>query len=149
METIIKMYEHLHWANQRILETLKTKEDHAHEAKRLFSHILQAEQVWFQRIKGQESSTQALWTELSVEECSDLVEKNNQSFMELLSGMSDGDVDQMVIYQNSTGKEFATSVRDIVTHVALHGQYHRGQVNRVLREDGLEPVNVDFITFVR
>jgi uncharacterized damage-inducible protein DinB len=149
LKTIHKMYEHLHWANLRILEDLKTREETNHQAKQLFSHILLAEEVWFMRIKGLDSIPQALWTELSSEECLKFLEKNNQNFTELLAGLSDTNVDQPIVYKNSTGKEFTTSIRDIVTHVALHGQYHRGQINRVLRGEGFEPVNVDFITFVR
>ncbi len=149
MKTIKKMYEHLHWANLQILEALKTWEDQNNQAKLLFSHILLAEEVWFTRIKGLDSTPQALWTELSIEECLELLEKNNQNFTELLAGLSDINVNRLIVYKNSTGKEFSTSIRDIVTHVALHGQYHRGQINRVLRGEGFEPVNVDFITFVR
>ncbi|WP_244563156.1 DinB family protein [Paenibacillus uliginis] len=52
-------------------------------------------------------------------------------------------------YTNSSGKEFMTSIRDILTHVALHGQYHRGQINSRFRADGIDPVNMDYITFVR
>ena len=34
-------------------------------------------------------------------------------------------------------------------HVALHGQYHRGKVNLLLRQEGLPPVPPDFIAWVR
>ncbi|PFN98562.1 damage-inducible protein DinB [Bacillus sp. AFS076308] len=146
MDTIIRMYQHLDWANLRILETLKTTGDQNSEAKRLFSHILLAEEVWFHRIKGLDSNPQAIWTELSLDECSNLLAKNKQGFSELLEGLSETDI---IVYKNSTGKEFSTSVQDILTHVSLHGQYHRGQINRLLREDGFEPVNLDYITFVR
>jgi len=40
-------------------------------------------------------------------------------------------------------------VRDILLHVAMHGQYHRGQINQLLRGAGLEPISVDYIVFVR
>ncbi|MCM3727321.1 damage-inducible protein DinB [Neobacillus cucumis] len=146
METIIKMYQHLDWANLRILETLKTMGDHNSEAKRLFSHILLAEEVWLLRIKGLDSNPQEIWTELSLEKCSNLLAKNKQGFSELLGGLSETDI---IVYKNSTGKKFSTAVQDILTHVALHGQYHRGQINRLLREEGFEPVNLDYITFVR
>jgi uncharacterized damage-inducible protein DinB len=149
LKTIINMYEHLHWANQRILDTLRIKGDQESEAKRLFSHILHAEQVWFNRIKSLDRSINALWTELSLEECLELVEKNHRNLSELLAGFSETNVDHVIVYKNSTGKEFTSSIRDILTHVALHGQYHRGQINRLIREEGAEPVNVDFITFVR
>lgn len=151
MKTIIKMYEHLHWANLRIVEALKMRGDQSSQAKQFFSHVLLAEEVWIQRLQGgnSPSHSEALWSELSIEGCLRLLEKNNQRFAEFLAGLSNDNLEQLVVYQNSTGREFSTSKRDILTHVALHGQYHRGQINRLLREEGLEPVNVDFITFVR
>jgi len=33
--------------------------------------------------------------------------------------------------------------------VALHGSYHRGQVAAAVRAAGGEPVNTDYITYVR
>ncbi|MDR4949557.1 DinB family protein [Neobacillus cucumis] len=149
METIMKMFDHLDWANQRIFEALKSKGDRANQAKLQFSHILLAEEVWFQRIKRQDSIPLAIWTELTIEECSKLVEKNKQHVARFFEGLSKEDLEERIVYKNSTGQEFSTSVRDILTHVALHGQYHRGQINRLLRQVGHEPVNVDFITFVR
>jgi uncharacterized damage-inducible protein DinB len=31
----------------------------------------------------------------------------------------------------------------------LHGQYHRGKINVLLRQSGAEPVLVDYIGYVR
>ncbi|PLS01356.1 DinB family protein [Neobacillus cucumis] len=149
MKTIVKMYQHLDWANQRVLDALKTKDAPQNQAKLLFSHTLLAEEVWFNRIKGLESNPQAIWTELSIEGCSTLAAKNNQGFAELLAGLSETNLEGVIVYKNSTGKEFSNSIRDILTHVALHGQYHRGQINRLLREQGDEPVSLDYIMFVR
>jgi hypothetical protein len=39
------MYEHLNWANQRILETLQSMEGENQEVSRLFSHILFADSI--------------------------------------------------------------------------------------------------------
>ncbi|MBT2658809.1 DinB family protein [Bacillus sp. ISL-18] len=149
MNIIMKMFQHLDWANLRIVEALNAKGDRNHQTKRLFSHLLLAEEVWFNRLQGLDSNPQAIWTELTIEECLNLVLKNQQRFSGLLGGLSETTMEDVIVYKNSTGQEFSTSVGDILTHVALHGQYHRGQINRLLREDGFEPVNVDFITFVR
>ncbi|MEH7416348.1 DinB family protein [Neobacillus drentensis] len=143
MDTIIKMFEHLDWANLRILESLKTTGEQNSAAKRLLSHTLLAEEVWFNRIKGLDHNPHGIWTELSLTECSNLMEKNKQGFSNLLMGLSEIKAEDLIVYKNSTGKEFSTSVKDILIHVALHGQYHRGQINRYLREEGFEPVHVD------
>ncbi|MFP5114958.1 DinB family protein [Bacillaceae bacterium C204] len=149
METIHNMFEHLQWSNQRILETLKNIEGENKRAINLFSHILLAEQVWFTRLKGLDSSTLPIWAEVSLEACVELANQNHQNFKEYLTGLSNLDLAQFVSYRNSKGIEFKNTVADILTHVALHGQYHRGQINQLLRVNDFEPINVEFITFRR
>ena len=47
------------------------------------------------------------------------------------------DMPKLVI--NSAGDEFDSKLSDILLHVALHGAYHRGQVNLLIRTAGGEP----------
>ncbi len=143
------MYEHLNWANQRILETLQSIEDENQEVGRLFSHILFAEKVWITRLLGLDSSQLPIWSEVDIEVCADLIMQNENSFTTLLTNLENKDLDKLISYSNSKGKEFKSSMRDILIHVALHGQYHRGQINSRFRAGGIEPVDIDFITFVR
>ncbi|UUZ86950.1 DinB family protein [Paenibacillus sp. P26] len=90
-----------------------------------------------------------LWQEVGPAECARLAEHNRKGFAAYLDSLTEEDLDRVVTYRNQTGREYSTSIRDILTHLALHGQYHRGQINTLLRTEGMEPVNVDFITFVR
>ena len=143
------MYDHLNWANQRILETLQSIEDENQEVNRLFSHILFGERIWITRLQGLDSSRLPIWLDVDIEACAELVMQNEESFTTFLTNLVNADLDKLIFYTNSKGTEFKNSVRDILTHVALHGQYHRGQINSRLRADGIEPVNIDFITFLR
>ena len=143
------MFEHLNWANQCILETLQSIEDENQEVNRLFSHILFAEKVWITRLQGLDSSGLPIWLEVDMEVCAELVMQNEESLTTFLTNLANSDLDKLIIYSNSKGTEFKNSIRDILTHIALHGQYHRGQINSRLRADGIEPVNIDFITFLR
>jgi uncharacterized damage-inducible protein DinB len=59
------------------------------------------------------------------------------------------DFGRMVVYRNTAGTEFRTSVADILTHVFLHGSYHRGQINARLRGAGFDPTVVDYIAYTR
>lgn len=151
METIQRMYEHLNWANLRILNTLETieNENEIKPAIALFSHILLAEQVWFTRLNGDDSSHLPIWADVSLAACKELVNQNYQYFIRLLSGICATNLDNIVTYKNSKGTEFKHSLRDILIHVVLHGQYHRGQINQRLRADGFEPVGLDYIIFKR
>jgi uncharacterized damage-inducible protein DinB len=142
------MFEHLNWANQRILETLQNVEADDQQL-RLFSHILNAEQVWVTRLKGMDSSQMPIWSDGDITICEQLIKQNEEKFKTFLAEIAETDLDNLITYTNSVGTEFKTSIRDILTHVALHGQYHRGQINLRLRAEGIEPVGTDYITFVR
>jgi uncharacterized damage-inducible protein DinB len=147
METIQSLFKHLHWANLRILDTLQSAEVENKHASNLFSHILHAENVRVTRLNGIESGSLPIWADISLESCVELVKQNHQQYAALLS--SNLELDQSITYKNSKDTEFCHSVREILTHVALHGQYHRGQINQQLRLAGYEPINVDYITFRR
>lgn len=148
LKTIQKMFEHVFWSNQRLLETLQKVEIEKQQL-RLFSHILNAEQVWATRLKGMDSSHLAIWSDGELAVCEKLIKQNEEDFKTILADIAEADLDNLLSYKNSKGEEFKTSIRDILIHVALHGQYHRGQINSRLRVDGLEPVGLDYILFVR
>ena len=55
----------------------------------------------------------------------------------------------VIKYRISTGDYYETSVFDILLHVFNHGTYHRGQIAKEMKLHNIEPVNTDYIQFVR
>lgn len=51
--------------------------------------------------------------------------------------------------RNSLGEDWTSTVGDILTHVAMHGAYHRAQIAAAIRESGRTPAYTDFIHAVR
>ncbi|TCN26639.1 DinB family protein [Mesobacillus foraminis] len=147
MKTITQMLHHSFWANERILLSLQQIDNP--KVRNIFSHILYAEQVWATRLQGQDSSHLPIWQETDLDTCARLVKNNRETFIRYLNHLSEDDLDKSISYQNSTGKEFTNSRREILTHLSLHGQHHRGQINTLLREAGTEPPAIDFIIFAR
>jgi len=145
------MYEQLDWANKRILQTLQVRvgSNENQQICQLFSHILLAEKGWMTRLQGLDSTPIPLWSDLGLEACEKLIQENEKSYADFLNRIAQSDLDQTISYTNSKGQKFTNTIQDILIHVALHGQYHRGQINLRLRSVGSQPVNVDFITFVR
>src|SRR5690349_12064362 len=138
----------MEWANTRILDALRAQSEPDPESLRLFAHVLGAEEVWMSRIQ-QRASRQPVWPTLSLSECAQQAAENCAAYSALLAGLSDADLDREIRYRNSAGYEFHDSVGDILTHVAMHGSYHRGQIARQLRATGVTPPYTDFIAFVR
>ena len=143
-----KLFAHMRWADESVLQALRAAEDVPPDALRLYAHVLGAEHVWLARINRQAAEV-AIWPRLLPDECAALAGENHSAYEHLLARLSPDELAQNVRYQNSTGAEFDTSVEDILLHVALHGSYHRGQIARALREGGGVPQPTDYIAFVR
>ena len=148
-EHLLRLYQHANWANRRILDLLRNQSQVNECARKLFSHVLAAEQVWITRLRGQDSSTIPIWPDLTLSECASLAELNSSAYKRFVSDLTEETLSRVVVYKNSKGQEFHTPVRDILAHVSLHGAHHRGQIATVVSDAGEEPVNTDYITFVR
>jgi uncharacterized damage-inducible protein DinB len=134
------------WAHDALLNELRRQPPDA-ETLRLFAHVVAAEHLWLSRIDSQRARV-AVWPSLSLDEIAALDAENRARFDDLLERPGDT-LEQRIAYRNSAGNSFDNSVGEILTHVAMHGHYHRGQIARAMRSAGREPVYTDYIGFVR
>ncbi|GEM_PF-383786 len=163
MIAIIKrLWDHLEWSDRRLLEALSNppavatavengrvdgERPHS-DILREYAHIIGAEETWLSRLEVR-ASRMPVWPEVTMEELKPLVEQTHESYRAYLAGLSDEKLSRFVHYVNSAGREFTNRVGDILLHVALHGQYHRGKVNLMLRLQGADPAPTDYIAFMR
>jgi uncharacterized damage-inducible protein DinB len=140
------LYAHMWWAHDAIVDESQREPPDA-ETLRLFAHVVAAEHLWLSRIDLAKARV-AVWPTLSLNDILALETENRSRFRELLQRRDDTR-QQRVRYRNSAGNDFENSVGEILTHVALHGHYHRGQIARAMRAAGREPVYTDYIGFVR
>ena len=110
--------------------------------------MLGAEELWLSRLKRR-AATLPLWPELTPVELAATAGRIHTGYQEYVAVLRDADLAKPIAYTNTAGRSFETPVGDILTHVALHGQYHRGKVNLLLRQSGAAPAPVDYIGFVR
>jgi uncharacterized damage-inducible protein DinB len=68
---------------------------------------------------------------------------------ELLDTQRDTDMTRVIQYTTLKGDPFQSPLGDILAHVPVHGQHHRGQVNADLRAAGITPPVIDFIAAAR
>lgn len=148
---LLRMFEHMAWANREIAHALELQEAKLPErALQLFAHILAAEAIWLARLQLQEATAIPLWSDgkAKVEHYIELAEDNIQGFRRFLAAVHDEKLKERVQYHNSQGKSFDRSIGDILTHVALHGSYHRGQIASSLRMAEIAPPVTDYIYYV-
>lgn len=144
-----RLLQHAEWANRRVLKLLQNLNPLPDKARRVFAHLLAAEQVWLTRLRGEDSSGLEIWPDATLEQCAQMVEKNAANYQRYLATLAKEALNAAMIYRNSKGIEFRNTISNTLIHVAMHGSYHRGQIAQAVRNAGHEPVNTDFITFVR
>ncbi len=143
-----RLVDHMEWADERVLQSLRSARAPLPAAISLFSHVLGAEHTWLRRINGEKPQV-AVWPELTFQQCAQLAAENSNALRGLVASLGAGEGMRQVTYRNSSGAEFTTGLEDILLHVAVHGAYHRGQVAALLRSAGDEPSPTDYIQWVR
>jgi uncharacterized damage-inducible protein DinB len=144
---IARLFDHMAWADATMAVALNGATI-PQAAIREFAHVAGVEEVWLSRIEHRPHSV-AIWPDIGVDLAASLAARAAGSFHDLIFRCNDAMLDAPVKYTNTAGKTFATPLGDILLHVAMHGQYHRGKVNLILRQNDVDPAPVDFIAFAR
>jgi uncharacterized damage-inducible protein DinB len=148
IEYLQRLADHCLAADAALAESLRAVARVPDPILREYAHILGAEETWLARIQGR-TARAPIWPTGSLKEVLMLRKEVAESYRAFFAGLGNADLARMVDYRNSAGISFSTSIGDILFHVMLHGQYHRGKVNVLLRQSGLPPVPTDYIAFVR
>ena len=139
------IFEYHHHINQKLADQLLENESRISERSiPLFSHIINAHQVWNARILGTKSV--GVNDVRSLEENKKLDTANFQDTMKILASF---DLNQVIAYRTSRGDEYKNSIRDILYHAANHHTHHRGQIISDLRQSGIAPIVTDYIFYKR
>ncbi len=148
-QLLLSLIGHMRWADAVVAESLQRNTSPDPEAARLFAHIASVEHLWFARIEGR-TAAHAVWpADMAPAQAAALAAEHADLYQRLVDGATAEQLARRVAYRNSAGRDFHSRVSDIVTHVAMHGSYHRGQIARRLRLAGFEPPYTDFIQYTR
>ncbi len=143
-----RLFQYEAWANHAVLTNLKQQQSPPPRAIKFLAHIIAAETVWLERIKGEQQSV-AVWPEFTLAQCETHLTNIAQLWIDYLAALAPERLAQTIAYTNTKGETFRSSLEDILTHVAMHGAYHRGQIATDTRAAGLTPVLTDFIHAAR
>lgn len=142
-----QLFDYNFYCNKKLIEECGALENKLpQKSMELFSHILNAHDLWNARILGKtpnydvfEIHQPAQWGDIHYE--------NQRSSFGIVTNTED--FDQRVDYQNTEGRLFITTVQDILFHIINHSTHHRGQISINFRENGLEPLPADYIEYKR
>lgn len=145
-DSLRRQFSYDSWANQETLEAIRAAGDENRRSLELMAHILAAERVWLERL-SETPQTVPVWPEPHFDWCQSQALELGRLWLEYLGGMADPS--KTISYKNSKGELWTSSILDVLTHVAMHSAYHRGQIASHMRESGQTPAYTDFIHAIR
>ena len=140
------MVDHDHWANQRITTQLQNLSVIPEKAERFMNHIIGAQHTWISRINGT-APMMDVWPSLMADHWDSLFKKNQHMLLEIVS--QENNLQRTINYTNTKGDVFSNPVSELIIHLCLHSQYHRGQVVTICRDLIESPLPTDMIAFLR
>lgn len=150
-DQLLRLFSYDNWANEQVLLSLQDNLediDEADQAVKYYAHIAGAQELWYRRIEGQPLDDLAVWPDydlpIALQKITTLYEKWQQ-----LVSANRSELDRIISYQNSKGTSYDTPLSDILHHVIIHGQHHRAQIAKLLRNAKIDPPATDFIFFSR
>lgn len=159
-EIILEYASFNQWANTALLTTVLnlTEEQQHAEIKssfpnlyKTFLHMLDASNVWWQRLKLREKVE---WISATftgdMQTLSDLLQQQDKQWLEWVAAANEPALQHEFIYYNSKRERFKQPVYQMLLHLFNHNTYHRGQLVTMLRQLGVEKISAtDFILWSR
>lgn len=139
------IFEYHHHYNQKLLtQLIEVKERLPARTFPLFSHSLNAHQIWNARITTREEL--GVHQNHGPEDCRRIDSENLKDTQQILE---ERNLEEVITYRTSKGMVFSNSVQDILFHVANHFTHHRGQIISDIRQSGYDPIITDYIFYKR
>jgi uncharacterized damage-inducible protein DinB len=154
---IRQLFDYSEWANAQVLDAAArlTAEEFTRDLGNSFpsvrdtlAHMLFAEWVWLRRWKGESprgwGGTPEFADAASLRAEFDGVARARA---ELLAGLEDEALTQIVAYTNTKGEEWRYALGQMMRHVVNHSTYHRGQVVTMMRQLGAHAPSTDLLLY--
>lgn len=141
-----ELFEYNHNFNQKLGDVFNDSPSKTSaKAIKLYNHLLNAHQIWNNRIKSSQISF-GVWELHPIEHCKDIDKTNFEHSMLILEKFA---LNETVNYANTKGQTFSNSIRDIFFHIINHSTYHRAQIATEYKQNGPDPLITDYIFYKR
>jgi uncharacterized damage-inducible protein DinB len=141
-----QLFDYNFYCNKKFIEECGTHKKLPKKSIELFSHILNAHHIWNARLIGK-VPTYEVWQVQPVKEWSDIHYENQRNSFEIITNTDN--FEKRIDYENSEGRLYSNTVKDILFHMINHSTHHRGQIAADMRKNKLEPLALDYIFYKR
>jgi uncharacterized damage-inducible protein DinB len=148
------------WANEEFFKTIrelpadevtKQRESLMNSILKSVNHLLVIDKVWMAHMRGEKHSFENLQTVLH-EDLDDLWTAKKQTEQEIrdyVSGLSEDELEEVVTYELIGGNSGSLPRYMIITHLVMHGGFHRGFIGDMFGQVPVRPAGQDIPVWER
>jgi uncharacterized damage-inducible protein DinB len=133
------LFKYKAWANDKILTTMKLVDEKAHPAEsriaiRILNHTYVVDRIFaanLQRLEHAYKATNTADTP-TLEELELAVKKSDQWFLEYVSMLEPSALGESIDFTFTDGALGRMSREEMLAHLLMHGDYHRGAISFIL-----------------
>lgn len=140
------MFQYKVWANAEILTAMKRfdEQTHAmerHTAIRILNHTYVVDRIFAANLRGlphEYTATNTTETP-TLEQLSGAIKTSDEWYVDYISGVGAAALDEIVDFTFTDGDPGRMSRAEMLTHVVIHGEFHRGAVGRIMVQSSIKP----------
>ncbi len=135
-------------SDKRHLKALQQHPETPAKAWKVFSHIINAYEVWLSRMQNRPQRF-ALFEKHPKQNMKERLEEIHGDVKTYVQSLSEEDLLQTFDYIATEGTKHRSVKKDIFIHMVNHATHHRGQISQMLRQAGFQPAATDYVLFTR
>lgn len=143
-------------AGRRMIASLRTVPENRRgnpeftKARGIAGHIQMARRIWLSRLGAvAKPDTSSMFPDWPVERIEADAADLDRLWGNFLETLREDDLAKRTHYSSLDGKEFSSTIHEIVSHVHNHSTYHRGQIAMLVTACGGERASTDLIAITR
>ncbi len=146
LQFLVNQFEHMHWANQKVIDILGKNGEALDEAIKMMGHVVSAEHIWLSRMRGQDPVL-VPWTRLTLPECREYTAAHRVGYLDIIRHLNEERFRESISFLLTNGKAMSSTRGDILCHVPIHGAHHRGQILRLISQNDIKPPAIDYVLY--
>ena len=157
-EYLLNLLNYNSWANDEFFKVIiklsseeinKQRKSFMNSIRNSFNHLLVIDKVWLSNMKKEKHTFDNLQTILyeNMEQLWKEKKTEEQLIKNYVENLSDKDFEEIVECELIGGNKVLISRSMIITHLVMHGGYHRGIIAEMFGQIPLPPIAQDITTW--
>jgi uncharacterized damage-inducible protein DinB len=144
---LLDTFRYNDWANKQVITAINTLPE-KEEALKLMSHLVTAQDKWFNRIVKETDDQLLTWfgPVFPEKELTYRWEQSVSRWIRFIEDQTEQELEKDIEFiRQSDGKMIRVSIKDVILQLNYHSIHHRAQLNSILSKQGIKPPATDYI----